>query len=854
MSIHTIESIVVRLSTDATRFTAGLLSAEHNFAASIHRMRVLAATFGTVATLAVGKVATDFDEAMTNVMATMREASPVIRRAMEDSLLNLSANRLTAPTELAKGFQELARRGYDAVRSMAALDPIERFAVVGQMGVENATRDLVRIQNGMNTASENAVQNADNLRYIGDVVTSMGYRAGGSMEAFAAGIAHLAPFLRYNNVSLEEGAALMAMFTSQSYDAARASQASMHFLNVIQRLSINSERGPVSQRVRTGSMGSGRSPAGGIMPLHGLHGAGHELAHHWQNHGVEVYNPATGMLNPLPEVVKALENYIGRLNPHDQKAAMMDLGFDRLIERIAVPNIGLSQLFGQMITEARRSAGMMEEIYAGRLLSFNAQFKLLTNNMQIFAIETGRILIPYMIVLNGVLKEGFDWWRGLSENIRTTVTATGLVVAGFFILSTAIPLATSALIRLVTILSPILLILSPLSLLLLAQYDFWNNLSPAITLSVAGFLSYISVLTIIRSILPIIITLYETLYAAIGLRTARSIVSTAASFVLGYLSTLQTAVTSLLRGIANAPNLVRSTVGGGLSLLGGGLSFLGGGLNLLGGLIGSLLMLVALVPLLAIVVMALGIIAGLKLNLTNPFAGWETDWDAIGKVLLTVIGFLYNIKENFNTIGGFIDRNFRKIFIDAGSVVEITITNIFSVLLSEGEYFAKKFGLFLKSAINDAMPDWIGAADARTRIDREGRRLDFVQDMVRRSGYDSDYMRGPRMRPYSNNLLADWSSLSMNTFLPKNIATFIASLPGRIANTLMGGGDGASHAEMKTVDFKEIALRRFVLETDVSSADHVQQVSAPRLERIVEDGIAWISRALGAAPPAPVGP
>lgn len=167
-----------------------------------------------------------------------------VRATVENEIMSVSRRVATSPRELAEGFRELSLAGFGTERMAQNIRTIEQFSFVGGMNMADSARELARLQRQVNMTSMDSLENANNLRRVADVVTSAALSSRMSFEIFVQGLQRLNPHVQFLNRGLEEGAGLLAAFGS--IDAPTAVNRAQALLRAI-----------TTQFVRSGQPGQG---------------------------------------------------------------------------------------------------------------------------------------------------------------------------------------------------------------------------------------------------------------------------------------------------------------------------------------------------------------------------------------------------------------------------------------------------------------------------------------------------------------------------------------------------------------------------------------------------------------------
>ncbi len=470
-----LETIVVKFATDLAGYNAGLAQAQSNFQQTTSRINNLAIgamtaqqaaldrtaqTYNQIASritmigtaLGAGivtgllvKATAQFDETMANTMAIMEGGSDAIRAQMESVALSLSTKSVTSANELAKAYEQLTRQGYSAAQSIAALSTVERFSAISGMSTGNTARDLARLMRALDLETTNAVDNAKNMRHVGDIVASVSMSAGVGTEQFMHSIMALAPSLRFLNKDLEEGVALLAAYTSSGVEAGQAAKMSQQLLanlgliytkheeiihttirtNIVNR--AGGAGGNVSSNMANRAFGGNLRRAAGIAPLHDVNQAVNVATQAWTRYGLELYD-VDGNMHSLVHIMRQFDTVLGEANDQQRALILTDLGFQRQTIQSIISLLGSTEAMQGFYLQAKRADGILDDIYNKRLLSFNAQFKILRNNIEVAAISIGRTLLPALLWLNTALIVSLGYWHTVPGPLKTVIGYMLLIV------------------------------------------------------------------------------------------------------------------------------------------------------------------------------------------------------------------------------------------------------------------------------------------------------------------------------------------------------------------------------------------------------------------------------------------
>lgn len=384
-------TLVVSLVADVTKFHSNIKSAEVGMLNAANRMSVAANRMSLMVTapltfvggMAVREMA-KFDRAMVEAISIMEDMSPTIRKQMEEVAKSLSAQSIYAPETLAKAYYELASAGLSAEQSMKALPTVANFATAGVLDLAKSTEYLTNIQNALGLSIGSPERRMKEMTRIADVLSKVNEEATGSAESFAKALTtKSAAALRSVNKSIEEGAAVLAVYAEQGVHAELAGE----------RLSI---------------------------VIRDLQTAFRNNSEVWDHHGIAVFN-AAGEMRSFIDIIRDMERAMADMTVEQRSALLAALGFqDRSVHGIR-QLVGMSdrlEYFNQKMAEA---GGTTERVATVQMTAFSNQMSILWNNVRLLGIEFGENLAPGLSVLSDALKLLLSWWRELPGVVKSSI-------------------------------------------------------------------------------------------------------------------------------------------------------------------------------------------------------------------------------------------------------------------------------------------------------------------------------------------------------------------------------------------------------------------------------------------------
>lgn len=337
-----------------------------------------------------------FDQAMTETFAKMGKQTPEVRQQMEDvaKSLAMSGEVTYDPTELAKGYEELASAGLDAERSMAALPATAKFAQAGAFSLGVAVKQLTgsMASFGITTQSASPEQYAKEMAHFSDVIVGVANETTTGVEEVARAMsADAAVAAKEYGMSIEELGGVLGVYAMQNKDAEEAGNLTGRAI-----------------RLMTGSFT--------------------KKAKVWKDLGIDIVDPVTGEFIKFSDAIGLLEGSFKGLTGPQKVARLEMLGFETLAQKSILPLIGQSK-------ELKRQEGLYKKqgttqaMAAIQMESFASQMKVVKNYVKVAAIELGEVLAPSIKQVSEYLKAGILYWRALPKDTKAAIVTAGKIAA-----------------------------------------------------------------------------------------------------------------------------------------------------------------------------------------------------------------------------------------------------------------------------------------------------------------------------------------------------------------------------------------------------------------------------------------
>jgi TP901 family phage tail tape measure protein len=324
----------------------------------------------------------DFDQAMTETFAKLGRQTPEVRRQMEDLAfaLSVSGDVAFSPTELSRGYEELASAGLDAERSMAALPMMAMFAQAGAFDMGVAVKQMTGSMASFGALSRDPAVFSRNLERFADVMVGVANETTTGVEQVARAMAaDAAVAARGYGMEIETLGAILGVFAMQNKDAEEAGNLTGRAL-----------------RLMTSSFVENRAE--------------------WLAAGINIAD-AQGNFIHFADAIAQLEVAFEGLSNIERIQLLKKLGFETLSQKSILPLIGMSQEIRRQEAIYRRT-GVTAEMAAIQMESFKNQLKVVWNNVTVAAIVIGEMLAPALITMSGWIRDAVQWFGQLNPEIQ----------------------------------------------------------------------------------------------------------------------------------------------------------------------------------------------------------------------------------------------------------------------------------------------------------------------------------------------------------------------------------------------------------------------------------------------------
>ena len=281
----------------------------------------------------------DFNQAMLSSLAIMGDVSNMMQQRMTRAAFEAAAATKFASREIAESFFFLASAGLKAEAQIAALPLVAKFAQAGMFDMRLATDLLTDAQSALGLTVQDAQENLKNMTRIADVLVKANTQANASVQQLSESLTNkAAAAMKFLNISVEEGVAVLAAFADQGIKSANAGTAFDIVTRELTRRSI-------------------------------------ENAKAFREAGIRVFDYG-GNLRNLADVTRDLEDAMAGLAPRQRQMLLAQLGFTAKSSVFIKALIGMSEKIREVQAATEDSAGFTEKVANSQLTNLTKQINI----------------------------------------------------------------------------------------------------------------------------------------------------------------------------------------------------------------------------------------------------------------------------------------------------------------------------------------------------------------------------------------------------------------------------------------------------------------------------------------------
>lgn len=355
-------------------------------------------THVTVPVVAAGalmvKSYADFEGKMTQSLAIMGDVDEKTRERMEKQARKMATEFGISHGEAAESYFFLASAGLDAEQSIAALPAVTAFAKAGMFDMSKATDLLTDAQSALGMASGDAAENLREMTRLSDVLVGANTIANASVEQFATALtSKAATAMRLNNIEVEEGVAVLALFADAGV---KGEKAGTMFTRTIQGLAENAIKN----------------------------------AKAFEANNIRVFD-SRGNMRDLTDITTDLSAAFAGLTDEQQNQLFSQLGFNKLAREGIGLLLGNEEALEGYTDKLFSFGGVTDEVAKKQLKALNEELKLLRNRLIDVGLDLAPIIIDeFLKPMMSLVERGATAFGRLSDDTkRFIVIGAGIAAA-----------------------------------------------------------------------------------------------------------------------------------------------------------------------------------------------------------------------------------------------------------------------------------------------------------------------------------------------------------------------------------------------------------------------------------------
>jgi TP901 family phage tail tape measure protein len=397
MSVNVLQTLVVRLTLNSMQYQAGMINAmgmantfaSQTAAAATNLTRNLTLPLTIMGAVAVREYAR-FNRAMTESLSIMGNVTDEMKGRMAEQARVLGRTTVTSADQLAKSYYYLAQTGMSAANAIESLSTVNNFAIAGMFDNAKATDLLTDAQKALGMSiSDDAVANAANLKNIGDTLVKASTLANASVEQFSTSLTtKAAAAMRFFNVSMSEGVAVLATYSDMGKKGADAGNLYDRALRLLAKSAISN-------------------------------------AYAHKELGFAVYD-AQGKMRHMADIIDNLDDIMTGLSPEMRSATLAILGFEARSQQAITPLLGMGDAIRRLHGELINVTGYTDEVAMKVQESFSAQMTILWNQIKVMAEGIGSQLVPAIKLATSAIEGMVYGWEQTNSTVRAVIVGFGV--------------------------------------------------------------------------------------------------------------------------------------------------------------------------------------------------------------------------------------------------------------------------------------------------------------------------------------------------------------------------------------------------------------------------------------------
>ncbi len=383
-------NIVIKMRLETAELKAGIATAQRSLKSLSTTAQNVGKSLSVAFTLplaglgaAAVKSFSNFDSAMTRSIAIMGKAGQAMKAELIKGAEDVAKSTKFSATEAAEGYYFLAAAGIRAEAAIKALPVVARFATNANIGMAQASDQLVDTLNAVGLASKDADENMKGMIRVSNVLTRAAMDTNVSIGDLASSFAGpLGGSMRQNHIEIETAAAALEALGQQGIKA-KVSGTALGI--VIRELGLKAVKN----------------------------------ADAFKQQGIEVFDSA-GRFRNFIDIMGDLEKRLKGVSDVERISVLDKLGF-------TLKNIGFVTMFLGLTDRMRefeaanKEANYEAELFAENMKSFANQFAIIKNSLMVVANQIGADLAPTILELGRAAVKAAEWFKALPEGTRKAI-------------------------------------------------------------------------------------------------------------------------------------------------------------------------------------------------------------------------------------------------------------------------------------------------------------------------------------------------------------------------------------------------------------------------------------------------
>lgn len=346
-----------------------------------------------------------FNKEMNEAYAKMGGQPKPVQQQMESAVLKYSLSGETSfnPTELAKGFENIASAGLSAEESLRALPIVAKFAQSGMFDLETAMKGLLGTVTSMGQRTDNVDDFMHALERASDVAVTIA------------------------NKTLANNRQMAEAFAGDGGTAAKEYGMTIETLGAI--------IGAYAEKTKFGAEAANLT--GRAIRLLTATFRRHQKA--WLSEGIDIIDKTTGEYKNFIVIIKMIEDKMKGMTGPEQGDFLTRIGLGKktLSLKAITPLIGMADRMKELET-ASEGTGQSTQQAKLQMESFSNQLKLAGNAATVSSIKIGESLAPAYLMVKQAFGSVIQAWAQAPEIVHTLTIAVGGSVIAFTTLATVI--------------------------------------------------------------------------------------------------------------------------------------------------------------------------------------------------------------------------------------------------------------------------------------------------------------------------------------------------------------------------------------------------------------------------------